>query len=193
MARKKASQLAEALNDKTIVRFSSPYEPGWTDCYVLDIGSEFFLLSVIDDNQKFNGFQCSRISDVRRMRVPAPYADFVLAALLKLGQRINSKPDIDLSSLPALLKSANALFPLVTIHRGRMKPDECVVGKVLDISESNLLLRTIDPGAVWDEKPSKFRLSDITRVDFGGGYEEALHLVGGKPKPLKNSKRLGKL
>jgi hypothetical protein len=51
----------------------------------------------------------------------------------------------------------------------------------IDVSESHLLLHEIGPNALWYKKPSKMLLSEITRVDFGGGYEEALHLVGGNP------------
>ena len=55
-----------------------------------------------------------------------------------------------------------------------------VKGKVLRFLE-------IDPDAVWEQKPTKINLSDITRVDFGGQYEEALHLVGGDPAPERLS------
>ena len=37
----------------------------------------------------------------------------------------------------------------------------------------------INPDATWDEKPNEYKLSEITRVDFGGDYEKALYLVGG--------------
>jgi hypothetical protein len=43
-------------------------------------------------------------------------------------------------------------------------------------------LLEIGPDAVWDKEPSEIRLGEITRIEFGGGYEEALHLVGGRPK-----------
>jgi hypothetical protein len=182
-------KLREAYSNATVLRFSNPYDKGWTHGYVLDIEPEFFLLGLIDDNIKFNGFQCALISDLRKVKVPDPYEGFVVAALRKRRERIDRKPDIDLSSLPALLMSASILFPLVTILRERIKPDECAIGRVVDISENSFLLKTIDPDAVWEEKPTRFRLSDVTRVDFGGGYEEALHLVGGNPKALKRSKK----
>jgi hypothetical protein len=183
------TKLNEADSNAIVLRFSNPYDEGWTHGYVLDIGPQFFLFGLIDDNIKFNGSQCLLISDLRKVKVPDPHEDFIVAALRKRREIIEKKPDIDLSSLPALLKSASALFPLVSILRERIKPDECVIGRVLDISEKSFLLHTIDPDAGWEEKPTRFRLSDITRVDFGGGYEEALHLVGGNPKPLKKLAR----
>ena len=189
MTQARNAKLKQACSNAIIARFWNPYDVGWTHGYVLDIGPEFFLLALIDDNIKFNGFKCHLVSDIKRLKLPDPYEDFTVAALRKQRQRIDRKPDIDLSSLPALLKSANALFPSVTIHQERAKPGECFIGKVMDISERTLLLHTIDPGAVWHKKPYRLRLAEITRVDFGGGYEQALHLVGGNPKPLKKSTR----
>jgi hypothetical protein len=58
---------------------------------------------------------------------------------------------------------------------------------VIGVSKSRLSLLEVGPDAVWDEKPAEVLLREITRVDFGGGYEEALHLVGGNPKALKRS------
>jgi len=189
MPSKKKLRLAEAFCNKLLVKFWNPYDQGSTQGYVLDIGPRFFLLGLIDGNIMFNGFQCLLISDVRRLKVPDPFAALIVAALSKRKQSIDCKPDIDLDSLPGLLKSANRLFPLVTIHREKVRPDTCVIGKILDISKGDLLLLEIGPDAVWDEEPSKLRLSDITRVDFGSSYEEALHLVGGEPTPLKKRAR----
>jgi hypothetical protein len=189
MASKKSSQLADALNRKIIVRFSTPFEPGWVEGYVLDIGPRFFLLAIIDDYQKFNGFQCSRISDVRQLRVPAPYADFIVAALRKRGQIIRRKPNINLAGLPELLKTASRLFPLITIHRQEAKPDICEIGRAIDVDKNRLLFHEIDPGAIWYKRLTSFPLNEITRVEFGGGYEEALHLVGGEPKEIKSHSR----
>jgi len=50
-------------------------------------------------------------------------------------------------------------------------------------------LLEIGPDAVWDDKPETYRLSEITRVDFGGDYEGALHLVGGSPRINKRRRR----
>ncbi len=60
-------------------------------------------------------------------------------------------------------------------------PDVCQIGRVMSVAATTLSLLEIDPGAVWDEAPTRYALKQITRVDFGGDYEEALHLVGGDP------------
>ena len=60
--------------------------------------------------------------------------------------------------------------------RGRLQPQLNHIERVRFLE--------IDPDAMWAQKPTTIRLSDITRVDFGGGYEEALRLVGGEPEYL---------
>lgn len=185
MTRERNAKLQEAFSNAIVVRFSNPYESGWTHGYVLDIGPKFFLLGLIDDQMRFDGFECFLRSDIRRLRVPDPYEAFAVAALRKRGQHIERKPDVDLTSLPAMLQTAGRLFPLITIHRERVKPDTFEIGTITHISESHLQLLEIGPDAIWDKRPTKIPLNDITRVGFGGGYEEALHLVSGRPKPLK--------
>ena len=42
-----------------------------------------------------------------------------------------------------------------------------------------LRLLEINPDASWDEKPTKWPLSEIRRVEVGSRYAEALHAIGG--------------
>ncbi|MGA2051297.1 MAG: hypothetical protein ABSG96_26710 [Terracidiphilus sp.] len=181
MTRKSDTQLTEAMRKKMLVKFWSPFEPGSAYGYVLDIGPRFFLLGLIGDEVRFNGFQCMRLADVRQLRVPDPNATFIVAALRKRGEVIEKKPKINLNGVPQLLKSAQRLFPLVTIHQERVDPDSCKIGRVVGFSDSDVYLLEIGPDAIWEEQPTGIPLREITRVDFGGGYEDALYIVGGDP------------
>jgi len=172
--------LQRALRTKQLVKFTRPFEPGSVDGYVLAIGPQFFLLALVDD-VRFNGFQCLRISDVRGLQVPAKYAAFVESALKVRGERMLRKPRLQLASLEELLWSANRAFPLVTIHREKVDPDVCHIGRITALQNNHVSLLEIGPDALWDKEISEYSLKEITRVDFGGDYEEALHLVGGAP------------
>jgi hypothetical protein len=185
----KLAVLKRARIQKRIVRFWNPYDPGSTTGYVLDIGPQFILLALIDENIRFNGFQCLRIADVRRIKLPYPFEWFVTVALRKRKETLSTKPDIDLRSISTLIQSASQISPLITIHRERKCPDSCWIGKVKSVTGEHVTLLEIGPDAGWDEKPSKYLLREITRVDFGGGYEEALHLVGGSPPKIELSSK----
>jgi hypothetical protein len=55
---------------------------------------------------------------------------------------------------------------------------------VLGVNRGRVSMLEICPDAMWDETPSEHRLNEITGVNFGGDYEDALHLVGGRPVGL---------
>lgn len=164
------------------MKFTRPFEAGSVNGYVLQIGPRFLLVGVVDHGIWLNGFQCFRRSDVRELQAPAKYAAFAEAALRKRGERTPKKPRVSVATIEELLLSANRAFPLVTIHRERVDPDVCWIGRVLKVGGGRVSFLEIGPDATWDEKPNECDLGEITRVDFGGDYENALYLVGG-PAP----------
>jgi hypothetical protein len=159
MRLKPSSSLLNASDDRTLVRFTRPSEPGSVKGYIVDVGQKFFMVAIVADDMRFNGFQCFRLSDVRRLKIPAPYAEFAQAALKKRRERIPRKPPVDLSSLPRLLQTANKAFPLVTIHREIVDRGACHIGRVVQIEKSTLRLLEIGPDARRDVEPEQYRLN----------------------------------
>lgn len=178
MTKKQSDQFLEAFRTRQLIRFERPFEDGWVEGYVLDVGPQFFMMANLEGDMRFDGFVCCRLADIRRLRVPCPYGAFAEAALKKRGERKPKKPRVTLDSLPQLLESANRAFPLVTIHREKAS-DGCEIGRIIGIEKGRVSLLEINPDASWEKGPAAYPLREITRVDFGGGYEEALHLVGG--------------
>jgi hypothetical protein len=180
MAERHSSRLAEAMRLRRFLRFSRRFEKSSIRGYVLDIGPRFFLLSLVSDRIWFDGFECFRIADVKGIG-PDPYDAFVESALRQRGERRPKKPRVSVNSIEDLLLSAGRAFPLVTIHREQVDPDACWIGRVLGVEHGRVSLLEINPDATWDENSTEFKLSEITHVNFGGDYENALFLVGGDP------------
>lgn len=120
------------------------------------------------------------MTDVSNIRADE-YAQFVESALRKRGEIIPAKPPVALTSIEKLLESANRAFPLLTIHREEINPNVCHIGRVVGVGNGKVSLLEIGPDAKWDKQPTNYQLIEITRVNFGGDYEGALHLVGGAP------------
>lgn len=176
-----ATKLKRFMRARALVRFTRPFEPGFRRGYVLDLGPSFFLLALLSQEYpRFNGFCCCRIGDVKELRRD-PYEAFAEAALKKSRAKRLARPRVSVSTLEELLLAANEAFPLITIHREKTSPDTCRIGKVLHIEKGYLWLLEIGPNAKWDRRPSWLGLKDITCVEFGGGYEASLDLVGGRP------------
>jgi len=177
----KHSLLRKALREQQLVRFSRRYDSYKTSGYVRTVGPEFFLLQLVEDSIRFNGFECFRINGITGLGSD-PYSSFVETALRKRKQKRSKAPQIKIQSVSSILESGAKAFPLVTIHTERIDPDVCYIGRVMGIDKTHLSLLKIRPGAVWEKQPTRYRLRDITRVGFGGGYEDALYIVGGEPK-----------
>jgi hypothetical protein len=180
MSNSRASKLVAAMNNREFVRIHRKFEDSPIRGYVLGVGAKFFLLLLVSDRIRFDGFECFRIADVVHVQAD-PYVDFVEAALKKRGLRRPRKPRIDLESAERILLSARKAFPLITIHLEKREPDVCYIGRVFGVGGDRVSLLGIDPHAKWDEEPEKYPLDQITRINFGGDYETALHVVGGDP------------
>jgi hypothetical protein len=152
------------------------------------MGPRFVLLALVSDRVWFDGFECFRISDVSDVEHD-PYAAFMEAALRRRGQRVPRKPRVCVSSVGELLLTAGRAFPLVAIHRERVDPHVCWIGSIRGVARGRVSLLEINPDATWDTTPNEYRLTEITRVNFGGDYEGALHLVGGDPPSGTQSPR----
>jgi hypothetical protein len=178
---KAIQELAQAPR-KVLVRFKRPFDVGSTEGYILDAGDDFFLMALVDDTIHLDGFLCLRYKDVRKLEAPAKFETFIAAALKQRGERVPKPPSVSLASISDLLLTAATNFPLVTLHREKADPEVCHIGRIAGLNRKQVALLEIGPDAIWDETPSLYSLKEITQVGFGGGYEEALILVGGEPE-----------
>jgi hypothetical protein len=166
---------------KVLVRFKRSFDVGFTEGYILDAGTDFFLLALVDGTIHLDGFLCLRYKDVRKLESPAKFETFMAAALKQRGERVPKAPSVSLASVSDLLLTAATNFPLVTIHREKADPEVCHIGRIAGLNKKQVALLEIGPDAIWDDTPSLYSLKEITQVGFGGGYEEALMLIGGEP------------
>ncbi|MCP4493063.1 MAG: hypothetical protein GY820_38060 [Gammaproteobacteria bacterium] len=180
--------LAEAMEKAILTRLErSDIEPGHFTGYVVDATDELLLFLVVSDLILFNGFSILRVCDLTSIEVPAPNFKFVEKALRIRDEEIEKAPPIDLSSITAVLESSSKVYPLVTIHWEKIDPDVCFIGHVVNVGDARLSMFDIAPGAEWDNEPTERAVLDITRIDFGGKYEDALFQVGGDPPNMANA------
>lgn len=52
------------------------------------------------------------------------------------------------------------------------------MGEVQRVEDGQVVLRYSHPSGVWNDDPDTYSLAELTRVDFGEGYLEALAIVG---------------
>lgn len=181
MSKRPRMELEAARQSGVIVEFERKFEGGKFRGLVLDVTDRWFLLANLNDAIRPERLSCLRLADVRKLTIPAQNADFYLAAMSKRGDRWPSNPGIDLRDVAHMLASAQKHSPLVTVHIEREVREACYIGRVIETTAETLSLLEITPQAKWEREPTAYRLRDVTRIDVGGAYEEALYLVGGNP------------
>lgn len=177
------AKLAAATASRSLVRMTRKVGSGAVDGYVVNSSEQWLLLLFVGDGVSYEGFQAFRLQDVASLEVPSPRKAFYEAVLRKRGLRRPRTPGLDLSSTQELIHSAGKRFPLITLHREKADPDVCHIGQVVSTSSASVSILEVTPDATWSESPSVYRLAQITRVDFGGPYEEALALIAVTANP----------
>jgi len=147
--------------------------------FVVGIGERWVLLNLFDSDMFLDGYVALRLNDIRRIERRGGPDSFPLRALRHFGESPRTPDEVGLDTSEGLLTSLGSKYPLLIIHVERLDPKVCYVGKFVATSKRSLRLLEISPDASWDEKPTKWPLSEIRRVEVGSRYAEALHAIGG--------------
>ena len=160
--------------------------------FVLAYSETLTLLDVLTDDYFLNGYTVIRNQDVVSYSAYDSPDYFLNRAVQLKGLKPKRAPKVNISDWPLLLKTANQLFPLITIHREVISPDVCHIGTIQSMRVKTFSLFEIDADAEW-EREHRYRFSDVTKVDFAGGYEDALWRVAeqdGIPAAARPNKSL---
>ncbi|BFM47856.1 hypothetical protein [Marinomonas sp. THO17] len=169
-------ELEKARTRKNVVRIFREELDGpdsWSDGFVVDANEEMVLLQLVDDSVRLNGYQILFLEDISDFAHPAPFNDFQ-KRVLALREEEVVDPEVDLDDLAVLLMDISEEYGLVTLHREEVEPDSCEIGRVIRADAVTYELEEIGSDARWFDDTFEYDLYDITRIEFGGVYEEAL-------------------
>jgi hypothetical protein len=136
---------------------------------------------------RLNGFTVIRRKDVSAVRFFDSSTEWQYRAVKRFRLTPKEKAGIDVASLGDLLTSAGRAYPLIAIYTETKRSDVCFIGEVACVTDTTLTLDDLNSNAEWC-RPRRVQLADITRVDFGSGYEKALAATA--PKRRKGKSRL---
>jgi hypothetical protein len=190
MVRVKPMDIDRIIRSQYLVKLSrKPLDQSDIYGFVLAYSETLTLLNVLETRTfTLNGYAVIRNEDISLYAVydrPDYYFD---SRVLKLkGIKPAPQPDIIVASFPDLLASIDEQYPLITIHREEINDEVCFIGRLAGMTPKTFTLFEIDDSAEWD-RLHRYRFEDITRVDFGGGYEEALALIASENEKKKKRK-----
>ena len=144
--------------------------------FVLKANSELVLVNTLGDIGNFNGFSVLRKSDVVRLST-VPKRSFDRLIVEADGIQPRPFPGVAFQNLSTLVESASRLFGIVSIMNEFARPDISHVGVFEGSEKRHLRLKEINIFGEIQKRISRHQWMSITRVDFGGPYEEALGRV----------------
>ncbi len=170
--KKHYASLAEALDEnKLVVLYRKGIDDNRIDGYVVGLSDAWVLLHLIDGSVVIpNGYKAVRVADISRFQVDAGFVDEYLRLR---GMHSTKMPQIELKDLASLLLSVSKHYPLFMIECERVEPGIGFVGQIEKLTKRSLLLKKINSKARWINT-EEFKMKNITSVDFGDGYVEAL-------------------
>ncbi|MCZ8373729.1 MAG: hypothetical protein O9342_00005 [Beijerinckiaceae bacterium] len=184
MASLKSTEIAKALSsakdERRLMRLTTRYDNWFISGYVVGLGPGFVMILVVNDRVWLDGFECLRRNDIVGAEND-PYAEFQERALTLRGETIPDIPPVSLVNIEDMLETAGRAFPLITVHCEAEDPEVCYIGHVHEVLGGELVMRNVTPAAKWEPELERYPTSSITRVAFGGDYEEALWAVAGDP------------
>ncbi|KQS66545.1 hypothetical protein [Modestobacter sp. Leaf380] len=149
--------------------------------FVVGISPKWLALQRLSDRIAFDGWHLIRVKDIQAVSLDPDPECFEVKALQARSLWPPAAPELSLGDVVSSLKSASAITGMVSVFDEFARPDVCWIGAVTSLDDSKLHLREVNTRGGWASKPHTFDPADVTRIDFGGGYEEALRLVAGSP------------
>jgi len=179
------SLLSACVSDQALVRLvrSGREAPGAHASGVpVAVGRAWVVIARLSDDVRIDGFEAQRIADLSQIERKFRGRAFFIRALRVKQAHLPSAVGLATHSTRALLESARRLFPLVGVYRepGTAGVD---IGRIVDLSPAGFRMRVLNPNAEFDDRVDRFKYADITRVIFGGEYENTLARVAAIPFP----------
>ena len=147
--------------------------------YVVDLSLDFVTIHVQNDDIILDGYTILRVQDITLVDDKPRYGDFYKKALKLRGYKPKRPVGICLNNTASILDSITKHYPLVTVNREKIRNNECTIGRIEKLTDKTVILQWLTASARWDGYSPRYRLTDITKIEFGGLYEDALALVAG--------------
>jgi hypothetical protein len=159
----------------TEVRRSIPGSDIVSGC-IIERNEKYILLNKLDDSCFFDGYSLIRAKDV--LEITDVSGDgFQVRALEIMKSFPQLPPGVDTSTIFSAISSFQEIYDLITIHLETRNPDVCFIGQVVEVNEVEMQVKIVTPNAKFESKLRTFKLSKITRLEWGGLYEKALGIV----------------
>ena len=153
--------------------------------FVVCSSNQWVIVHRVDpDVWILDGYVAVRIKDLKSIRDwrYRKNSDYPLQVLRHFGIDKPIRPEgLDPSTAQSVIRSALGLFELVGIQEERGDPECAWYGVPIHFGRNKLRLLNINSIGVWKKGSTSHEISEITWIEFGTRYAEALAAIGRTP------------
>jgi hypothetical protein len=160
------------LESRTLVNLRDAAEYHDTIGYVVAIGAQWALIQIVDAHGAADGFRAVKLGTLDEAE-PIDAENSFLPRLLTARPLPVRAPAVGLDDTPHPLQGAQGLGALIYLVTEDMEPGAFWIGQIAALDEDGVLLEKVSAIGTWAGS-EHFRYDAITRVGFGGDYEDAL-------------------
>jgi hypothetical protein len=164
--------LLSLMESRELVNVRGPAEYYDTIGYVAGVGSHWWLIQIVDSHGAADGFRAIRLGTVETVE-PVEEVSSFLPRLLEARPLAADVPDVGLGNARQVLQATRSPAALIYLVTDDMEPGAFWIGQIADLDDAGVLLEKVSPVGTWAGS-EHFRYEAITRIGFGGSYEDAL-------------------
>ncbi|GAB3085940.1 hypothetical protein [Nocardioides zeae] len=153
------------------------FEVGMTDGLVVALTDDWVVLHELVDGVHLDGIVALRLCDVSRIlfRDDDAYHRRALAAPGAEVATYEVETDVDARGL---LARAQAEGRLVAVHLEVLRDEPMTLGRLLELRRKRFVIHYLGRDGEWAREPERWRYRNVTRIEVGGRYLEALEQFG---------------
>ena len=178
-------RIASEMTDGVLVQAKRDKKVGGGSVvgFIVSSSNHWLVLHRVDpDVWILDGYVALPLKDLRGVWRYKKYSDYPLRVLRHFGIDKPISPEgLDPATAQSIIGSAMNLFGVLGIQEERTDPECAWYGLPLHFGDNKIRLLNINSIGVWEDGFTSHRISDITWIEFGTRYAEALAAIGGAP------------
>jgi hypothetical protein len=142
--------------------------------FIFDFNEEFLLLEQFTDIGKADGIAIIKRENISRIKWAGN--DIETASHFALKEKQNEKiGKLKIDSIQNILKSVQSAFGYVNLNIQHIDNGMCIIGEIEEMDEETVIIKEYGTYTSLDRKMLMLNISEITKVEGGGQYEQNLH------------------
>ena len=176
MTRRRREFPPQLRRDRLIRVGRGPLGDGALEGYIVAISREVVLLHVQGPCLDLDGYTAIRRADIRAVHAIGEDESPADRHIRRGDSGPEAPSYAAIGDFRAVLRSVGDDGEILTIHRERLTRNKQTMGIVADVTDRHAVFQVIDRAAR-ECGTKRLSLSDITRVDFGSDYQDAIRCV----------------